>query len=459
MICHVVIITYPSTALNNKQSLRANRSKAELATKSKNLMSFLKFLLLLIVFLTPLLNPIKSLGYEQTKVFFFIIFLTLGGFLWTIYSLRHPVKIAWSPIQKAATLFIAILFLTSILGVDRWNSFLGTQPYFQGAILYAYLYLFFLLISWSRISLEKWAYVLAGSSSLVGILAIHQWVLLNVFHQSIPSYAGRVVSSFGQPNFYSGFLLLTLPFFYLLLKRTQANPLIIIGFLINILAIILSESRIGYILLSLLIVLFLLWELPWKKLTIALCGLVLSASFIFALFFGAGFLEKEFIEVSKTNNPDTTQIGVEKRYYLWQVIGELIIKNPLLGYGLENIGVSFSNYFVINKHSIFEENLNLKPFMFGLKDLNVDRSHNYSLDLLMFSGILGLLSWLILVVMLFLKLGQKVNDRSKFVLLTSLLVYLVWIQFQNQSVIQLLYFWLLVGLIDSNTEVDKRLSM
>lgn len=411
---------------------------------------FIQFILLLIVFLVPLIGPIKNLGFEQAKVFFFIVCLTIAGFIWIIYSVKHQVKIKWSRIQKAAILFIVILFLTSILGIDKWNSFLGTQPYFQGWILYAYLYLFFLLICWTKIKLESWAYVLVGSSTLVGILAIQEWVLLNLFHQSIPTYAGRVVSTFGQPNFYAGFLLLTLPFFNFLLKQMHKKRLLIIGFLITILAIILSESRIAFILLSFLMLMFLLWELPWRRLAFITFGGVFLASFVFAIFFGAGFLEKEFIEVNKTNNPDPAKIGVEKRYYLWQVVGQLINQNPVSGYGLENISSTFSNYFVSNKHALFEENLNIKPFMFGLKDLNVDRSHNYILDLLLFSGILGLLGWLGLVVMIFKKLLQLSSDRNKSVLLISLITYLIWIQFQNQSVVHLVYFWLLIGLIDKN---------
>ena len=111
--------------------------------------------------------------------------------------------------------------------------------------------------------------------------------------------------------------------------------------------------------------------------------------------------------------------------------------NPTtLGYGLENISSAFSSYF-----GRFNVNTLNSASFHGLKNLVVDRSHNYTLDLLFFSGILGFLAWIVLVWQLFRKIKSKV-------LLASLIIYLVWIQLQIQSVVHLMYFWLLVGLID-----------
>ena len=173
-------------------------------------------------------------------------------------------------------------------------------------------------------------------------------------------------------------------------------------------------------------------------------------TFVFAVFFGAGWLEKEFRDPYNELNPDLTKVGVEKRYYFWPVLWELITEKPLTGYGLENIAPTFSNYFVTNKHILFEENLKIKPYLFGLKDLYLDRSHNFLLDLLMFSGILGLLGWLGLVVLLFKKLIQKVDGRRKNVLMVCLIIYLIWTAFQNQSVVHLIYFWLIAGLVNQD---------
>ena len=58
---------------------------------------------------------------------------------------------------------------------------------------------------------------------------------------------------------------------------------------------------------------------------------------------------------------------------------------------------------------------------------------------------------MLLLILLFKKLRQISYDRGKNVLVFSLVLYLIWIQFQNQSVVHLIYFWLLVGMVDQSS--------
>lgn len=414
--------------------------------------SKLKYLLLVVIFLLPLLQANKGFGYEQIKVFFFIIGLTVCGILWIIYSAKYPFKIVWSGINKAAVFFICILFLTSFLGIDAFNSFIGTEPYFQGFIFYAYLYLFFLLISWLKVKINHWAYILIGSSTIVSLLAIKDWVLQNLFHQIIPSYAGRVVSTFGQPNFYAGFLLLSLPFAYLLFKSPNRR-LSILGWgsgIISLIAILISYSRSTILLSLILIIVALISQLKtkFKLVLVVIPILLLLISIFIALKYQSGLVGNEVSQPILTSDPDLTKESIEKRVYIWPLAFKIAIQKPLTGYGLENISKSFSDYFEANKHSLFEENLKISPVLISLKELNINRSHNYLLDLLLFSGILGLLGWLWLLGVLFKKLRNLSHSRERNVLVVSLVTYLVWIQFQNQSIVHLIYFWLLVGVID-----------
>lgn len=402
------------------------------------------FALLTTVLLLPLISTIKGFGYEQIKVLFYILSISLIGLLWL---LRKP-KYKLTPIGKAAGLFMVILWLTSFTGINPKDSILGTYPYFQGAILYSYLFLFFLLVSSSGIKLHAFALVSAGSASLVGLIAIKDWILLNIFNQQIPTYADRVVSTFGQPNFYAGFILLCLPFFHYLLKR-EIKWWTTMGFLISVTAMILSASKAAFLGAAGLILVWLIWELPFRKLVFGLTLTILIILSITSIKFSAGWVEKELIQPKATTNPDLPTMGVEKRYYIWPILWQLILQKPIIGYGLENIAAEFSRYFEVNKHALFEENLQVKPYLFGLKDLYLDRSHNYLLDLLLFSGILGLLTWLILVLMLLKRILQSQISPENSTLLVGLITYLIWIQFQNQSVVHLVYFWLLVGLIDS----------
>lgn len=428
----------------------------------------MKAILLLTVFLIPLLGASNSFSYEQIKTLFFIVCTSLIGLLWMGRDFR------WSKISILSSIFILILLLTSLLGVDPGFSFLGFQPYFQGWIIYAYLWLFSLVVAHAKIKFEHWAYVVTGSSLLVGVWAIKDWVLLNFFHQQIPAYAGRVVVSFGQPNFYAGFLLLTLPFAYYLFKnyplsspqkrgsinnrRGLLSSLRLDNWipayagmtsgLISFTGIFISYSRSAVLLALMLLMLGLLDQLKVKfRLGLIAFGIV-CISIVLALRFSSGIVGNEISKPILTKNPDLTRESVEKRVYIWPLGLKIASQKPFTGYGLENIGKAFSNYFEKNKHSLFEENLKISPVLISLKELNIDRSHSYILDLLLFSGILGVLGWLGLLGALFKRLGQIYHGRGKNVLLVSLITYLVWVQFQNQSIVHLIYFWLLVGLID-----------
>ncbi len=93
-------------------------------------------LLLLTVFLTPLLGGYKGLGYEQIKVLFFILSISLISFVW---MLKNP-QFKLTLISKVSGIFILVLFITSILGINPLISLLGTQPYFQGWITLKIIY-------------------------------------------------------------------------------------------------------------------------------------------------------------------------------------------------------------------------------------------------------------------------------------------------------------------------------
>ena len=352
--------------------------------------------------------------------------MSLASFLWI---LTKP-KFALSQIQKAAGLLILALFLTSLTGIDPKTSILGDSPYFQGLILYSQLYLFSIIISKLKKPQDTFKPLML-SASLVSLVAIKHAVELYIFNLPVPTYAGRVVSTFGQPNFYAGWILLTLPLFYYQIVREKRPLIYIVGFLICILAIVLSYSKTAIFLTGGLILFWLARSLGrvWKLITILVVVTILSAAF-FAVKYQKGFLWEQLGKA----NPyySIVNYSPEKRAYIWPTILDLISKSPILGYGLENL------------KSIFGTNIRLEEakvaYAADLKNLVVDRSHNYLLDLAIFAGILGVISWLFLVYVLLRK--------AKGLLLTSLLIYLIWVQFQNQSVVHLIYFWWLLGLID-----------
>lgn len=369
----------------------------------------LRFILLLIIFLIPIITPFQNFGYEKSKILFFIFLISLSGFLWIWFLHQQKIKLRWSAIKIISLIFIIILLLTSIFGIDPISSLAGKEPYFQGWIVYFYLWLFSLMISTIKISPSILIKVLGLSSVLVSFVALQ-----------------HVGSTFGQPNFYSGFLLLTLPFI-----PRKGWWLFVIG--LSMIAIFLSGSRIAIIILLLILIWWFLIKLKnyYKFFLIPIIVLVL----LFFLLTMQQVLQT--IYQQEVSSP-------ERRYYIWPVMEEITKENFFRGIGLENIDVSWSNFFKKINWNSNRISGDYNPFIYSLKDLNVDRSHNSLLDVLLFSGVIGLLGYISLIGVMFKKIRSKI-------LFSSLLIYLVWTQFQNQSIVHLMYFWLLVGLIDQNS--------
>ena len=117
--------------------------------------------------------------------------------------------------------------------------------------------------------------------------------------------------------------------------------------------IFVSYSRVAILLALLLLLLALLDQIKIKfKSVVAILGIVMM-SIIIAWRFSVGIVENEITKPILTINPDLTRESVEKRVYIWPVALQIILQRPLLGYGLENIGFAFSDYFEGNKHLLF----------------------------------------------------------------------------------------------------------
>lgn len=415
-------------------------------TFSRNLNLFLGFVLILLYLIIPMLSANQMFGYEKIKVIFFLLMVTISGAGWFIGSFVAPSRyeISWTLINKTALGFILILTVTSLTGINYASSFFGNDPYFQGLIVYLYLYLLYLMVKTVPVRLKVWIWIFSASSVIVSFFALRDFVLLHFLNISIPTFSGRVVSSFGQPNLYSGFILLCLPFSLFLFGRSGR-----FGFwgrigmfavlLVQVLAIGASFSRASILLI---VPLLLLWAVKkfHDRLVLIIGGIGVVGVIIamgLSVYFSSGVIYTEI--VAPLENRWMGQNSPERRYYIWYIIFDSIKQRPLQGYGLDNL------VWVFGKS--YNPNSELPPFYHTVKDLVVDRSHNYSLDLIVFSGILGFLSWIGLIWALLRK------DKSK-LLAVWLLIYLLWIQFQIQGIVHLMMFWMVVALIDKGESLD-----
>ncbi len=158
----------------------------------------------------------------------------------------------------------------------------------------------------------------------------------------------------------------------------------------------------------------------------------------FSLYSGNGLLHQELI--NPLTGKRVGEGGQERRVYIWSFIIGLMEKSPVTGYGLDNLKF------------VFKDGLSDVPdkpaFYYTVKDLTVDRSHNYLMDLVIFGGFPLLIIWLGLFFML---VKKSTSHFERF----FLVLYFLWIQLQIQGIVHLVMFFTIAGLIQKNIQAKK----
>lgn len=391
-------------------------------------------LILLLVFLLPLVPSYFGKGYEEIKVLTLlygtigVIFLISTQFMFKRAKVMIP-KLIWIMI-----ILIIILLITSTTGLNSTQSILGGAPYFQGWVTYLFLAVLAIAVIIQNINSSNIIKTIIYSSSIVSLTALTQYFMLQqgLF---VPTYAGRVISTFGQPNFYAGFLLFTLPFLLDQISRARRNEkiLLLVTFALNCAAIAISFSRSAIILAAILISLWLILKLTKTKITKFLLIVILISGLFYAIY-NARLIQHELIQPIISQRVENS--NAQRRIYIWQVAIEQVRNRPLQGYGLENINLAFPKTYDFNHP---------KPaFYHSIKDLAIDNTHNIFLNLLMWGGIVACLTFCYL----YYEMYRSTNNSTNKIFL---IIFILWSIVQNLSIIHLVLFFLMIAVIVNET--------
>lgn len=392
--------------------------------------------LLFLVYTLPLLFfPWIYLAFELPKVMILYIgtAILLGIFCSKQFYL-YRMNIA----HFLAILLFLWLVLSSVIGIDLGHSFWGNYFRREGLITW-FCYLVIFIASGVAVKNEfirKDIALLIGISALVvSVIGILQFISLWAFgHTDQLLYNGRIISTFGQPNFLGAFLVLSLPFFGYLTKNT--NHILKFPWILSVgivgLAIILTFSRSAWVALLILLI---LWGIRcWKLLVVAVSILVITLTILANLF--PLLLHYQIQRVQFDLGGKWT---AENRTLIAERSVNLIVKRPITGWGMENLVLVFP---IVTQESDI-----------GLKDIVVDSAHNIFLDIAVESGLIGLAIFVaFLSGVLWLgkeKLREHDGEYGDF-LTTCLLTVIVFViahQFSVMSVVPLVLFWFAAGVI------------
>lgn len=393
------------------------------------------------VFFIPLIYSSATIFpfiFPKTIAFRVIIEILLIPYIFLILT-----DASYRP-RRSKILFFAVIYflaesLAALLGVDPLRSFWGNHERMMGLFTYSHIFLFFLMaISVYRTKAEwkRFLFYAVIAGVLVSVLGYVQYFSDSFLHER---KGGRIYSTFGNSIYLAAYLLFQV---YLLLwfalgeKRTWYRLGFFALIFFELAAFFWAHTRgatIALIVSAVCFVMLLIYRrLQTRKgLAIALAATPVILFLIFTLLgrsevFGRIKIFSVFNEI---NSKITT---AQTRFLNWKIGLHAWSSRPILGWGPENYYIGFNKFY------------DPKFFYYSNYETWQDHAHNFIVDKLSDSGILGLVAFLALFIAAirqFWKTGKRPEDRlSGNIFIVLLIAYFV----QNFFVFDTLGIWIML---------------
>ncbi|MBI2310156.1 O-antigen ligase family protein [Candidatus Collierbacteria bacterium] len=346
--------------------------------------------------------PWAKIPYEIPRVWFISRWLELLGLAALINLLaKNPAAINSKIDGKLLGLVIAFFLwavVASILGADLLKSIWGNYYRGDGLFTLAHLIGLFLFTAlfW-RSSWQKFTFQIIATGSLAaGILAIF----------------GR--TAFGQPNFLAGYLTVTLPFVWEMLRNRWSK----IAVIFPIAAIAITKSWGG-----LLGIIIFFTYLAVKKMSRQIQLAIVSALGIMMIFAAVYFWQAAW-----SRPYPSRQFVPESRERIIRSVLNGALRRPLFGWGWANVDYAFD--------------ANPWPMKFQ-PDIYLDKAHGVILEVFTTTGVIGLAIYLLLI-------GRAVWLARRTAVFLPLILYLFYSQTNITSIATEVIFWLTLGIAASH---------
>ncbi|MGM0441799.1 MAG: tetratricopeptide repeat protein [Elusimicrobiota bacterium] len=289
--------------------------------------------------------------------------------------------------------------------------------------------------------------ILAGT--LASFYAIMQFANMDfIWGRELSPYGERSISTFGNPNFLSSYLLITIYWIIGEIFTERKTALWLVILLINLGGLAITMTRSTYAALFLGLLLFSYFMLKEygkksnkiKKIIAGLLGILISIFVIFSIA-SPQFKNRveSFFSIEKMGS------ALTQRLMIWEASANMFQDTPVVGRGWGNFEIFYPFYQgeIVSR----EDYQNLRT--------HANNSHNFIFELLTQVGILGtgIYIWLIITFIIFGKhLYKKVNkDERIHILIFTVAGISFWIDnLLNVSLyfpIPAMAFWLNAGLL------------
>ncbi|MEW6102427.1 MAG: O-antigen ligase family protein [bacterium] len=377
-----------------------------------------KWLLASLVILVPLaFSPNLEAIYDIPKISL-LFFLSILSFVFLLrdWVRKKSILANLGLLEFFILLYLLTNIISTIFSISPFLSIFGIYRRYDGInTLLCYILLFFLSSNIEKPKTILYAVMIAsGISAIYGILQHFGFYI-------IPSVTGkeRVISTFGNPNFFAAYLLMSIPIVLAFYLKEKKYPYLILLAII-LLSLLFTKTRATFIGLFFEIAFFFIFLKPQKKALLVIVSIIITC-LIFSF---------PIIKRIKGIGGDEARIGLYKGSF------NVFLKYPLFGAGPECL------------HPAFIKKLP-DEFISQYKGAYIlaDKSHNEFLDILATRGIIAFIFWIIILGVVF-KIAISYKDKQYTIpIASSILGYLVQAQF-NLSLFSITHLlWIMMGLI------------
>ncbi|MEK9186025.1 MAG: O-antigen ligase family protein [Patescibacteria group bacterium] len=399
------------------------------ATLKKYYVWMLKALVFVIPFLSLWIAQTMFFPYITARNFAFRIIIEIALALWiglAVLDKRYrpkPTFLFW-----ALTIFVAIVGIANLLGVDPHTSFWSRFERMEGYLMILHLYAYFLIITSIFRSKKEWL-TFFNIFLIVGLLVGgYAWLQVFGVKESIQGGGVRVDGTIGNPTYLAVYLIfiITLSLISLFNATQKLWKLFYIGILIySFLILYFTASRGVALAFFITVPVFLLLyailikpETPrdqlYRKLAISGLAAIILAPILFLSFKNSKFVQESNV-LSRFASLSLTDSTVKARLLIWGVSWRGFQERPILGWGQENYLRVFAKHF---DPKLYDQ----EPWF--------DRPHNIIFEWLLNAGVLGLISYLSLFVVYFMNVRRawrlkKVGVKEGLILVLGPIAYFV----------------------------------
>lgn len=442
------------------------------------------------VFFLPNINSVFTIA--KASLIHFLVSILVGVWLFHYFAVvprPSPAALLRDPLRLMTLVLAAIYFISTLISVFPKMSFWGSYMRREG------IYTVFSFMTYSLILAQtlrnrdlgrKMLILLLMGSGLASIYGIYQHFWLDPLFKD-PDLLRRIMSTAGNPLFFSIYLAMLIPFAVSTILSVWGNhsfsnrkrylycgSLIFLLFL-NGVGFWFSQSRGPLLGLAVGLVVYLILYSIWKRKVL----LMAASGALFLVLVGVIVLlslpqsvvkdvKLPLIGDSRILNPDQWQsAGAQSRFVMWKYsIKGLLLEHPaigfqpdrwnflrpLFGYGPEGMDYAFPRVF--------------PPELVPLvgRGVLVDRAHNRYIDMAVATGFLGLAALLVLIAFIFIRSWRwlktsKVRENQLIALavMSTIVVWMVDGVFGINTIETALFFWSIVALVSASSYWEQSL--